>query len=334
MSQSHYFKGRRVLVAGAAGFVGTHLVQRLIDLGSEVRGTLFFKPPQRTDSRVEYVNCDLTKPEDCLVVTKGVDFVFMAAANSSGAGVMEKTPLVHLTPNVVMNAHMLAAAYENEVKKFCFISSNTVYPVTDFAVKEKDTNYEYFDKYFIVGWMKRFSEIMCEMYAEKIKTPMQTVVVRPGNLYGPFDKYTWKESKVLAALIRRATERHDPFIVWGDGYDLKDFLYIEDFIEGLLLAFERSEGFEPLNIASGRPVSIREALAEILRATDYMDASVEYDGSQPTMIPKRLIDISRVQDVTGWAPRTSLKQGIAHTIAWYKNTYSSRSPEDLMHGNL
>lgn len=334
MSHSLYFKGKRVLVAGAGGFVGTHLVQRLIELGSEVRGTLFNKPAQCNNSKVEYVSCDLTKPEDCLRVTRGIDFVFMAAANSSGAGVMEKTPLVHLTPNVVMNAHMLAAAYENEVKKFCFISSNTVYPVTDFPVKERDTNYEYFEKYFIVGWMKRFSEIMCEMYAEKIKTPMQTVVVRPGNLYGPYDKYTWKESKVIAALIRRAIERHNPLVVWGDGYDLKDFLYIEDFIEGLLLAFERSEGFDPLNIASGQPANIREALTEILRETDYMDAPVEYDASKPTMIPKRLIDISRVQDLTGWVPRTSLKQGVAHTVAWYKNTYGLRSPEELMHDNL
>lgn len=330
MAQSLYFKGKRVLVAGAGGFVGTHLLQQLVAQGAEVRGTLFHKPPQRQESRVEYVNCDLTKPEDCLKVTQGIDFVFMAAANSSGAAVMEKTPLAHLTPNVVMNAHMLAAAYESRVQKFCFISSNTVYPLTDFAVKEEDTNYEYFEKYFVVGWMKRFSEIMCQMYTEKIKAPMQTVVVRPGNLYGPYDKYTWKESKVIAALIRRAVERHDPFVVWGDGHDLKDFLYIEDFIDGLLLAFERLGGFSPLNIASGQPVTIREVLTEILKATGYEDAPLQYDASQPTMIPKRLIDINRVREVTGWAPQTPIREGIAKTIEWYKSTYSTHTPEELV----
>uniref|UniRef100_UPI004047AC89 NAD-dependent epimerase/dehydratase family protein n=1 Tax=Rheinheimera sp. TaxID=1869214 RepID=UPI004047AC89 len=330
MSQSLCFKGKRVLVAGAGGFVGTHLVQRLVDLGAKVRGTLFHKPPQRIDARVEYVRCDLTKPEDCLKVTQGIDFVFMAAANSSGAAVMEKTPLAHLTPNVVMNAHMLAAAYESRVQKFCFISSNTVYPLTDFAVKEEDTNYEYFEKYFVVGWMKRFSEIMCQMYTEKIKAPMQTVVVRPGNLYGPYDKYTWKESKVIAALIRRAVERHDPFVVWGDGHDLKDFLYIEDFIDGLLLAFERLGGFSPLNIASGQPVTVREVLTEILKATGYEDAPLQYDASQPTMIPKRLIDINRVREITGWAPQTPIREGIAKTIEWYKSTYSTHTPEELV----
>ncbi len=329
LSQSCYFKDRRILVAGAGGFVGTNLVRKLVELGAEVRGTLFNKPAQRLDPIADYVTCDLTKPEDCLNVTRGMDFVFMAAANSSGAAVMEKSPLAHLTPNVVMNAQMLAAAYENEVKKFCFISSNTVYPLTDYAVREEDTNYEYFEKYFIVGWMKRFSEIMCQMYTEKIKNPMQTVVVRPGNLYGPYDKYTWKESKVIAALIRRAVERHNPLVVWGDGLDLKDFLYIEDFIEGLILAFERVDGYTPLNIASGQPVNIREVLEEVLRVTGYTDAPVEYDSSQPTMIPKRLIDTSRMRELTGWAPPTPISQGIEWTVDWYKSTYASKTPEEL-----
>ena len=111
--------------------------------------------------------------------------------------------------------------------------------------------------------MKRFSELMCEMYAEKIKVPMSTVVVRPGNLYGPFDKFTWKESKVIAALIRRAVERQDPFVVWGDGMDVKDFLYVDDFVDGLLLAFEHAQTYQPLNIASGQPVTIREVLNAI-----------------------------------------------------------------------
>jgi GDP-L-fucose synthase len=325
---SQYYKNKKVLVAGSAGFVGSNLVKNLVSCGAQVSGTLFKKAAQFHVNGCEYIKCDLTQLADCIRVTKGIDYVFMAAANSSGAEVMEKTPLVHLTPNIVMNAHMLAASYQNSISKFCFISSNTVYPVTDFAVREEDVNFEYFDKYFIVGWMKRFTEVMCEMYSNKIKNPMITVVVRPGNLYGPYDKYTWKESKVIAALIRRAIEKQNPFDVWGDGLDIKDFLYIDDFIEGLLTVFEKSNGFHPVNIASGVPVNIRETLAHILKEVDYANADVRFDPSKPSMLPIRMINTSLANEEFGWSAATPLELGIRKTIDWYRNHYKNGSPED------
>ena len=222
---TQFFNSRSVLVAGGAGFVGTHLVGKLADLGAKVTTTVFNRRPLSEDPRVTYIEADLTDPRSCDFATQGIDYVFMCAANSSGAAVMAKTPLIHLTPNVLMNTNMLNSSYANNVKKFCFISSNTVYPLTDYPVKESDVNHTFFDKYFVVGWMKYFTEIMCEMYSSKISNPMKTLVVRPGNLYGPHDKFTKKESKVIAALIRRAIEREDPFVVWGDGFDIKIFLH-------------------------------------------------------------------------------------------------------------
>lgn len=324
-----FYQGKRVLVTGASGFIGTNLVRKLTSLGAIVRGATHENAPQEVLPGVEYSTFDLLKMDNCFAATKDMDYVFMAAANSSGAAIMETTPLVHLTPNVVMNSQMLAASYENKVKKFCFVSSNTVYPLTDFAVKEEDVTNEFYEKYFIVGWMKRFSEIMCEMYSNKIKNPMETLVVRPGNLYGPFDKYTWTESKVIAALLRRAIEKHNPFEVWGDGLDLKDFLFIDDFTEGMLLAFARSDHFMPLNIASGIPVTIREVLKVILETTGHKEARVKYDSTKPTMIPKRMIDISKMQQLTNWSPKTNMTDGIAKTVEWYKEFFQNRTPESL-----
>lgn len=324
-----FYQGKRVLVTGAGGFIGTNLVRKLTSLGAIVRGTIHENSPQEVLSGVEYFTYDLLKMDNCFKATKDMNYVFMAAANSSGAAIMETTPLVHLTPNVVMNSQMLAASYENKVKKFCFISSNTVYPLTDFAVKEEDVTNEFYEKYFIVGWMKRFSEIMCEMYSNKIKSPMETLVVRPGNLYGPFDKYTWTESKVIAALVRRAIEKQNPFEVWGDGLDLKDFLFIDDFTEGMLLAFTKSDHFMPINIASGIPVTIREVLDVILKTAGHNEAEVRFDTTKPTMIPKRMIDISKMQGLTGWSPKTNLTDGIDKTMEWYEQYFQGRTPESL-----
>lgn len=330
MTKDTFYDGKAVLVTGAAGFVGTHLISYLKSVGANVTAAIHEKKPQIVKSGVKYLKCDLTKMRDCIKVTQNIDYVFMAAANSSGAEVMQKTPLVHLTPNIVMNSQMLSAAYENKVKKFCFISSNTVYPVTDFAVAEEDANYDYFHKYFIVGWMKQFSEIMCNMYAEKIETPMQTLIVRPGNLYGPYDKFTMKDSKVIAALIRRAVERQDPFPVWGDGEDLKDFLFIDDFIEGMTHAFKAPSNFQVLNIASGQPVTIKEVLNTILKVSKFTSADVQYDKSKPTMIPKRLINIDKIKKATGWAPTTDLASGLHKTIKWYQEHYMGTNPEEVL----
>ena len=316
------------MVTGGAGFVGVNLIKRLLDEGADIRATLHINKPVLNDNRIEYFYGDLRIEENCQKAVAGVDYVFMCAANTSGAKVISTTPLVHLTPNMLMNIQMLQAAYTFGVKKFLFISTNTVYPLTDFAVKESDVTNEFYESYHIVAWMKRFTEIVCEIYSNRIKEPMKTIVVRPGNLYGPYDKVEWEKSKVIPAIMRRAIERHDPFEVWGDGMDLKDFLYIDDCIDGLILAMEKLEEFEPINIASGIPVTIRDVLIQILKSADYDDADVQYDSSKPTMIPKRMIDISLAKEKLGFEPKVSLQDGIHKTVQWYKEYYKNSSPED------
>lgn len=312
------FKDAKVLVTGGAGFVGTNLIQRLADLGARVSATIHKKPPQIRDERVTFIAAELLNAADCERVCAGQDYVFMCAANTSGAAVMTKTPLVHLTPNVIMNVSMLDAAYKAGVKKFQFLSSNTVYPLTDYPVKESDCTNEFYEKYHIVAWMKRFTELVCEMYDGKIAKPMRVSVVRPGNIYGEYDDFEWETSHVIPALVRKVAERMAPLEVWGDGKDLKDFIYIQDFIDGMLAAFEKIDGYDPVNIAGGNSVTVRDVLGHLLRSGNYENAEVRYDASKPSMIPKRLIDISYARAKLGWEPKTPIAEGLARTLAWYR----------------
>lgn len=246
----------------------------------------------------------------------------MCAANTSGAAVMSKAPLTHLTPNVLMNVSMIDAAYHAGVKKFLFISSNVVYPLTDHPVKEGEVTNEFYETYFISAWMKRFTEVVCEMYATKIAKTMNVCVVRPANIYGEFDDFEWETSHVIPALIRKVVERQEPRVVWGNGNDLKEFIYVQDFIDGVLLAMEKQESFDPINIALGKPCTVREVLQSLLKIDGFDNANVVFDQTKPSMIPKRLIYVSKAKGLLGFQASTSIHDGLAKTVNWYRSTLS------------
>ena len=313
-----FFKNKKVLVTGGAGFVGSNLIVKLLNLEADVTATVHNKPAQIIDDRIKYIKCDLQKKEDCLEVCKDVDYMFICSAVTAGASIMQNKPLFLLSPNTIINLNLLEAAYERKIRKVLFISSSTVYPVTDYPVKEEDVSGEYFDKYFMAGWMKRYSEAVCEMYATKIKNPMPVIVVRPGNLYGPYDDFDWETSHVLPAFIRRVVEKHDPISVWGDGKDIKDFIYIDDFIYGTLLAMKKYDSFNIINIAGGNSYCLRDLLNILLKIDDNEDAKVIYDLSKPTMIPIRLINIDKAKSQLGFEPSTSIESGLRKTLEWYK----------------
>lgn len=311
-----------VLVTGAAGFIGSNLVAKLVARGTRVRAVWHVRRPRVLHDGVEYVQADLLEASECARVCQGVDHVYLCAAVTAGAAVIASAPLSHLTPNVIMNVRMLEAAYAAGVKKLLFISSNIVYPVADFHVKETDCTNEFFEKYFIASWMKRFSELCCEMYGNKISRPMETVVVRPANAYGPGDKFDWESSHVLPSLIRRIVERHQPLKIWGDGLDIKDFIYIDDLVEGMIAAMEKLRGFDTVNLASGKEYRIRDLLALLLELDGYSSARVEFDTTKPTMIPKRLIDPSKAARLMGFEARTPIEVGLKRTLDWYRSIQS------------
>lgn len=315
--------GAKVLVAGGTGFVGVNLTNRLLSLGTNVRATVHRKASVIHDESIQYVKCDLTNMEDCRKVVSDIDYVFMCAANTSGAAVIASTPVVHVTPNIVMNAQMLEAAYCAKVRKFIWLSSNAGYPPSgDRPVKEE----EFFDgdpyeAYFGVAWMKRYTEILCRMYSEKLKKPMTTVVLRPSNIYGPYDDFEFETSHVMAALIRRVVERHDPLEVWGTGDDIRDWIYIDDFIDATILAAEKIESYDPINIGMGKGYSVKQALQTILEVDGYTDANIKFNSSKPSMIPIRLIDTTKAETILGFKARTGLREGIRKTIEWYRKAH-------------
>jgi GDP-L-fucose synthase len=314
------FKGRHVLVTGAGGFLGTNIAKRLVEEGAFVQGTLHHRKPQYEHPNIEYVQSDLTDMADCQRVVRGMDYVFMCAANTSGAAVMATQPLAHVTPNVVMNAQMLEASYQAKVKKFLFISSSAAYPPSgDRPVSESDMfEGDPYEAYFSVGWMKRYGEVLCRIYSEKIKAPMKTVVLRPSNVYGPYDKFDFERSHVTAALLRKVVERHDPLEVWGTGEDVRDLIYVDDFVDAVMLAMAKLEHFDPMNIGFGAGCRVRDVLNTLLEVDGYTTAKVVVNPGKPSMIPIRLINIEKAKNVLGFTPGITLSDGLSRTIKWYR----------------
>lgn len=316
------FKNTNVLVAGGTGFIGSNLVKRLLSLRANVRATIHERNPIITDNRVEYIDCNLLNMNDCKKVVSDMDYVFMCAASTAGAAVIASNPLAIVTPNIIMNSQMLEVSYFERVKKFIFISSNAVYPPTgNRPVREDEIfNGDPHDVYFGGGWMKRYTEILCRLYSEKLKNPMNTVVIRPSNIYGPYDDFDFNTSHVMAATIRKVIERHCPIEVWGDGNDIRDLIYIDDFIDGLLLATEKMDDYkyDPINIAYGKGYNIKDILGMALEIEGYNDVNVVYNKDKPSTIPIRLIDVSKAEKLLGFKPKVDIMSGIRKTIDWYK----------------
>jgi GDP-L-fucose synthase len=223
-----------------------------------------------------------------------------------------------------MNAQLMDAAYNAKVKKFLFISSSAAYPPTGHRPVSEGEMFDAdpYEAYYAVGWMKRYAEVLCRIYAQKIRDPMPTVVIRPSNMYGPHDDYDFRTSHMTAALIRRVVERHNPLEVWGTGEDVRDLIYIDDFIEGMFQAFQVAQDYLEINIASGQGYSVKQVLQTILEADGYTDADVHFDPSKPSTIPVRLIDTSLAEKLLGFKARTCLEEGLEKTIAWYRQEYS------------
>ena len=229
--------------------------------------------------------------------------------------------MIHVTPNILINSQMLEAAYEAEVSKFLWLGSTVAYPVADHAVTESEMfSGEPFDKYYFAGWTKRFTEILCRMYGEKLVRRMTTIVLRPTNVYGPNDDFEFATSHVLPALIRKSVERWDPIEVWGDGSEVRDAIYVDDMVDAMVMAAEKLDSYSTINIGLGKGHTVNQMLEMILKLDGYTNARIVYNRTKPTMIPLRLIDTSKAEKELGFKARVSIEEGIRRTIDWYRAT--------------
>ena len=316
MSES-FFGKKRVLVAGGTGFVGREFVDQLLAAGATVRVSRHERPGHWPAEAVEYVDGDLADETFCRQACNGMDVVIHAAGAVSAAGVtVGAGPMAPITTNLILTSRLLQAAWEGKVGQFLLFSSSTGYPVAEHAVKEE----EFWEgpthpSYFGYGWMRRYFERMAEFVNERSET--RVTIVRPTATYGRHDDFDPRTSHVIPALIRRAVAKENPFVVWGRADVIRDFLHISDLVRGSLLAVEHLPNCEPVNIGSGRPITIGEIVEATLAAAGHDDADIVYDESKPTTIPFRLADAGKAASVLGFKPRVSLEEGLAETIDWF-----------------
>jgi GDP-L-fucose synthase len=313
-------KNSKILITGGSGLVGQNLTERLINQGyTNLRVNLHRRIVRHHYDNVEYTYHDLQTYDGCMDATKNVDVVFHAAASTSNAVDTVVDPLAHVTPNVAMNNFLIDTAWRNEVSHYIFISSNTVYPPKgDEPVVETDFLFdEPYPVYFPVGWMKRYGEVQCELYGKYLPRKMKSTVIRPANLYGPHDKYDFNKCHVTPATIRKVADKMNPIPVWGDGSELRDLLYVGDFVEALQVVMENeTEMFEVYNVGSNEVHSVNEVVELMKHVVDY-SAPIEYIQGKPSMIPTRKIDSNKIKDKLGWSAKTPLDKGLLKAYTWY-----------------
>lgn len=309
----------KILITGGSGLVGQNLTNHLIKNGyTNLRVHLHKRNARIKHESVEYVIGSLMSHEKCLEVTKDVDIVIHAAASTSNAVDTVNDPLAHVTPNVAMNNFLIDASYRNKVKKYIFLSSNTVYPPKgDDPVEETDFLFDApYPVYFPVGWMKRYAEVQCELYAKYLPNPMTTIVVRPANLYGPHDKYDFAKCHVTPATIRKVADNVNPIPIWGDGTELRDLLYIDDFVDAIQILIEKQHDYDVFNVGSNTVYSVNEVL-ERMKILAQNNNEVTYVKGKPSMIPVRKISSEKFMNKFNWQPEVDLDQGLKTAFDWY-----------------
>ena len=322
-------KQKRVLVTGAGGFIGHHLVKRLKADGHWVRGVDIKYPEYEASAGDAFEVLDLRKAENCLLATRGgIDEVYNLAADMGGIGYITAYHADISRNNILINAHMLEASRQNGVQRFLFSSSACVYnqskqqnaDVT--ALCEEDAYPA--DPEPGYGWEKLFAEELCRYYYKDYG--FETRIVRFHNVYGPLGTYEGGKEKAPAAICRKValSEDNGEIEIWGDGEQTRSFMYVDDCVEGLNRIM--ASGYRgPLNLGTDELVTINQLVDMVARIAGKRIAK-SHNLTGPQGVRGRNSDNARLREVLGWEPSISLEQGLASTFEWIAEQVYSKRP--------
>lgn len=324
-----FWKNRKALVTGGAGFIGSHVVEQLVAAGANVRvadnlenGKLINLDAVRED--VEFLQLDLRSLDHCRRALRGVEVVLNLAAKVGGIGFNQKHPGTMFRDNVLMNTNILEAARLENVERFLTVSSACVYrrdcsiptPETEgFIGTPEPTNFGY-------GWAKRIAEIQAQTYQQEYG--MKISIARPYNAYGPRDHFDPEKSHVIPALIKRIYDGENPLIVWGNGEQSRAFLFVDDFAMGLIELIEKYPACDPVNIGTDEEIKIKDLVQLIVQIAN-KKTSVVFDASKPAGQPRRNADIAKAREKIGYEARVSLREGLERTISWYEKHVAGKA---------
>ena len=304
-------KDKKILVTGGAGFLGSFIVEKLKEKGLSEEN---IRIPRSKD-------IDLRRWENCVEVVKDIDIVIHLAAKVGGIGYNQKYPATLFYDNAIMGIQMMEAARQGGVEKFVAMGTICAYPkFTPVPFREEDlwngypeeTNAPY-------GLAKKMMLVQSQAYRQQYG--FNFIYLLPVNLYGPRDNFDPESSHVIPALIKKMVdaklEGKKEIVVWGTGKATREFLYVEDAAEGIILAIERYNKQEPVNLGSGFEISIRD-LVELIAEIAGFNGEIRWDTSKPDGQPRRCLDVSKAKKEFGFEAEVGFREGLKKTIEWYR----------------
>ena len=296
----------RTLVTGGGGFLGSHLVERLEAEGHDVV----------VARSAEY---DLTSMDDATRMFGDADaeLVFHVAAEVGGIGANRANPGRYWFANLAMGANVLEQARLHETRKLVLVGTVCAYPKFASVPFSEDELWEGYPEETNAPYGVAKKAVLVGAQAYREQYGLNAIFLLPANLYGPRDNFHSTNAHVIADLIRKMLESSDEVVLWGDGSPTREFLYVDDCVDGLVLAAERYDGADPVNLGAAREISIRD-LAELIADVTGFEGSIAWDTTKPNGQLRRSVDGTRARQLFGFEARTPLREGIERTVAWYR----------------